>query len=170
MGNNPISEGTPYTLDGGKVRFTLPSPYREQFESGLPQDEQDRDDYYLRAALDYIGANPGQYALLTAKRLWYFIWFDPTHHFTGHAVYRVPYIVVLLLSVIAVVRLVRSRGTDPFMIVTYLGFAVLYVPVISLPRYRIVPVAILLLLAAYALARWLPPGGRKTAIAPAGGD
>ena len=47
----------------------------------------------------------------------------------------------------------RKRLGDIVLPLIYLGYMALYVPVLVLPRYRIVPVLILLLFASYSLAK-----------------
>lgn len=158
MGNNPYSAGTARKVDGEKVRFTLPPEYAETFLNRLPDDEQDRDDSYFQEAKRFIRENPAAYLKLCANRMAYMLWFDPTHPLTGNAIYRISYILLLLTSIPGAMIAIRRRRLDPVLPLVYAGFLALYVPIMVLPRYREVPVVILLLLAAYALARIRLPG------------
>ncbi|MDD5089252.1 MAG: glycosyltransferase family 39 protein [bacterium] len=153
VGNNPYSAGTARKIDGEKVRFTLPPEYAETFLNHLPDDEQDRDDTYFREAMRFIRETPADYLRLCANRLMYMLWFDPTHPLTGQVVYRWSYILLWIVAVPGAVMAVRRRWLDPVLPLTFLGFFALYVPIMVLPRYREVPVVILLLLAAFAVGQ-----------------
>jgi len=155
IGNNAVSEGSLWTADGRKVRFALLA--ESDFHSRMPDDEQDRDDYYLSHALSFIRDHPLRYARLCGNRLAYFLWFDPNHPLARSSVYRVSYVLLLAVAAAGILLSVRRRRLDPVLPLTYLLYLLFYVPVLSAPRYRIIPVLLLLLLASYAagaLVEW----------------
>jgi hypothetical protein len=84
------------------------------------------------------------------KRLTYFLWFDPTHPIARSKVYRLSYLLLLAFAVPGLLMASHRRALDPIVPLVYLGYLAFYVPVIVLPRYRIVPVLLLLLMASYA--------------------
>ncbi|MCX6601731.1 MAG: hypothetical protein NT025_09255 [bacterium] len=63
------------------------------------------------------------------------------------------YLFLLAFAVPGFVTAYRRRMLDPIVPLIYLGYLAFYVPVIVLPRYRIIPVLMLLLLASYAAER-----------------
>ena len=148
IGNNAVSEGSLWTADGRKVRFALLA--ESDFHSHMPDDEQDRDDYYLSHALSFVRDNPWEYARLCVNRLAYFLWFDPNHPLARNAVYRVSYVFLLAIAAVGTFLSLRRRRLDPVLPLTYLLYLLFYVPVLSAPRYRIIPVLLLLLVASYA--------------------
>jgi hypothetical protein len=85
------------------------------------------------------------------KRLTYYLWFDPTHPLAKNLVYRVSYVLALILGIPGIVLAVHRHKMDTAIVLAFFGFLALYVPVIVLPRYRIIPLLFLLLMAAYAV-------------------
>lgn len=150
IGNNAVSEGSLWTADGRKVRFALLA--ESDFHSRMPDDEQDRDDYYFAHALSFIRDHPGRYVRLCAYRLAYFLWFDPNHPLARNDVYRVSYVLLLAIAAAGTFLSLRRRQLDPVLPLTYVLYLLFYIPILSAPRYRIVPVLLLLLLAGYAAA------------------
>ncbi len=151
VGNHPGATGTIRTMDGKYTRYELPHDYAAHFFRGLPDDEQDRDDYYKAEATKFIRDDPARYLNLCAKRLGYFLWFDPTHPLAKNIVYRLSYLLLLLFAIPGIVLASRSKGLDVVLPIMFAGFLALYVPVMILPRYRIIPIVLLLLVAAYAV-------------------
>ena len=85
----------------------------EEFARLLPPDEQDRDRVYLRMATDYIRNHPGRDVALTLRRLWHYVWLDPTHPLAGNPCYRIPYMVLFCVSVPTILLSIRRRDFDP---------------------------------------------------------
>jgi len=158
MGNHSQATGTDKTLDGRYQMNLLWQQHEAYYAQAMPADEAGRAAFMKREALDYIRSHPAHYLALTVQRLYYYLWFDPTHPLAANMVYRVSYVVLLLLALPGLVLLVWRRRLDPALVVMLLGFIALYVPVIVLPRYRIVPNVLLLLFASYFVSelwsRW----------------
>ncbi len=152
IANHHGATGTDKTLDGKYVWQEAPAYYQDYMNRMLPPDEWGRDKAYRAEVRRFVMNYPVEYASLCAKRLWYFLWFDPTHPIARNIVYRAGYILLLLVSIPGIVIAIRRRKLDPVFPLIYLGYIVLYVPVLVLPRYRIIPVVMLLLLASYAVS------------------
>lgn len=73
-GNNPHASGSTLTPAGTPVRFTASPEFLEELYR-LPEREQD--DYFKRAAYDYIRAHPWTALRLYAKKLGAFWWRSP---------------------------------------------------------------------------------------------
>jgi NADH:ubiquinone oxidoreductase subunit 6 (subunit J) len=99
----------------------------------------------------FIRDDPTRYLNLCVERLGYFLWFDPTHPLAKNIVYRLSYLLLLLFAIFGVVLALRSKRLDMVLPIMFVGFLALYVPVMILPRYRIIPVVLMLLVAAYAV-------------------
>jgi hypothetical protein len=158
IANHHGATGTDKTADGSYVLAKMDTTYANWMNRSLPADEQDRDRFYKKEVIRFIQDYPGEYLSLTAKRLLYYVWFDPTHPIARSIVYRAGYILLLLLALPGFVIARRKRKLDRLILIAISGYLVLYVPVLVLPRYRIIPVTFLLLLAAvtvdYLLERW----------------
>ncbi|MDD5089251.1 MAG: hypothetical protein PHI18_10720, partial [bacterium] len=125
--------------------------------------EAESDRFMMQEALRYIREHPRHYLQLTWRRLGYYVWFVPYHALAQNIVYRLSWIAVLVLGGIGLIRAIRRRVLDPAIPATFLAFLLLYVPIIVLPRYRIISVVLMLLLAAYSMSeisnRWRLFGG-----------
>jgi 4-amino-4-deoxy-L-arabinose transferase-like glycosyltransferase len=162
VGNHPGGTGTPRTLDGKYSRYELPPDYAARFFSALPDDEQERDDYYKAEAMRFIREDPARYLNLCAKRLGYFLWFDPTHPLAKNTVYRLSYLLLLVFTIFGTVLALRANRLDIILPIILLGYLALYVPVMMLPRYRIIPIVLMLLVSAYALEfLWIRMKGNR---------
>jgi 4-amino-4-deoxy-L-arabinose transferase-like glycosyltransferase len=151
LANHQGATGTDKDYDGRYILETMNRAYLAHVDSLLPADEQDRNLVYRGEVIRFIRTRPGEYLQLCAKRLTYFLWFDPTHPIARSRVYRLSYVFLLALAVPGFMIAYRRRVLDPIVPLAYLGYLVFYVPVIVLPRYRIIPLLMLLLLASYAL-------------------
>jgi 4-amino-4-deoxy-L-arabinose transferase-like glycosyltransferase len=166
MGNHEEATGTDKTMDGRYQMGLLWEKNREYYARTIPNDEYDRNQFYRNEALEYIRTHPRHYMMLTAKRLWYFVWFDPTHPLAKNRIYRASYMLLLILAIPGIVQAARARKLDAALVIAFAGFLLLYVPVIILPRYRIVPMMFLLLMASVAvdwiIQRYLAGQRRRT--------
>lgn len=153
LANHHGATGTDKDYDGRYILQTMDRAYLAHVDSLLPADEQDRDRVYGREVAQFIRERPGEYLTLCLKRLTYFLWFDPTHPIARSRVYRLSYLFLLAFAVPGFILAYRRRLLDPIVPLIYGAYLLFYVPVIVLPRYRIIPVLMLLLLASYALER-----------------
>jgi 4-amino-4-deoxy-L-arabinose transferase-like glycosyltransferase len=151
MGNHEEATGTDRTADGGYQMTSLWNKNLAYYSRAMPRNEWDRSRFYREEALTYIKSHPFEYLRLTLTRLWYYVWFDPIHPLAQNIVYRAGYVLLLLVAVPGIVFAFRRRRLDGSFVLMYLGFMALYVPVIVLPRYRIIPVLLMLLMASAAL-------------------
>jgi len=93
--------------------------------------------------------NPGEYFRLTMRRLQYFVLFDETHPFAKNLVYRIGWVLLLIGGIRGGILAKRKGVLDPAILLSVGLLAVLYVPVLVLPRYRMILALWLLILAAY---------------------
>lgn len=156
LGNLPNATGTNWTRERTFVVDALPPEYRASLDARAPMDEQDRDRFYRDEALRLIREDPGRYARLTAQRLRYFLWFDPTYPLANHPVYRLAYIALLATALPGLALAIRHRRVPALCVLTWLGTVALYVPVMVMPRYRLLSNTFLLLFSAILLARGAP--------------
>jgi len=150
MGNHDKATGTDKTYDGGYQMNLLWAEHADYYRQSMPADEQERSAFYRHEALRFIQAHPWHYLKLTARRLYYFVWFDPTHPLARNLIYRSSYVIALLMGIPGIMLAARRRKIDSVLLISFFGFIALYVPVIILPRYRIIPMLFLLLMASYA--------------------
>lgn len=153
MGNHADATGSDRTSDGGYQASYLMEKNRDYYATNMPADEAGSDRFMMREALRYIREHPAHYAQLTLKRLGYFVWFTPHHALAANKIYRVSWIGALLFGGAGLMIVKRRRLLDPVVPMTFLLFMLLYVPVIVLPRYRIIPMLLLLLMASYTIVR-----------------
>jgi len=153
ISNVPESVGNDRTPDGRNVLEVLTPEYNAQMKQVLPFDEQDREWAYLGEAWRLIKENPAGYVTHCAHRLLYWVWFVPAHALAGNPLYRAAWITVLLLGSTGLFVLWRERRLDAVIPLTLIGFILLYVPVIVLPRYRAVTALLLLFGVAVTLDR-----------------
>lgn len=155
IANHPGSTGTDKRLDGSYVLATQDSNYVAYMKSILPPDEQDRDKVYLAEAKKFAFENPSEYLQLTLLRLRYFVLFDETHPFAKNIIYRVGWVLLLVVGISGGIAAKRRDLLDPAISLSIALLMILYVPVLILPRYRMIPALWLLLLAAYISAKLL---------------
>ena len=165
MGNNEIATGTDKTGDGGYVSLRLLDEHRDYYERVKPADEQEIERFYISEATQYISQHPVRYVELSARRLYYLFWFDPTHKLARNNVYRLSYVLLLLLAIPGLVLALKRRMLDPVWPLILLGHIAVYVPTIIVPRYRIVMIVVYVLMAAvlldFLLRRVYPPGSQS---------
>ncbi|RPH93240.1 hypothetical protein EHM69_10870 [candidate division KSB1 bacterium] len=157
ISNHPGSAGNDRYSDGVGVFSRLPESnpaYWEYINRILPFDEQDRDWVYGAETIRFIRERPGEYLSLCALRLSYWVWFVSNHQLASNPIYRASWILLLLLSLPGAVIAVRQRRMDAVLPLILLGYMLLYIPSLVLPRYRIVTVLLLLLFAAVAIEHW----------------
>jgi 4-amino-4-deoxy-L-arabinose transferase-like glycosyltransferase len=155
MGNHAEATGSDRTLDGGYQASYLMDKNREYYAQNMPLDEPGSDRFMMHEAMRYIKAHPEHYLQLSAKRLWYFVWFTPNHALASNLIYRISWIAVLIAGLTGFIIAQNVHKLDPAIPMTILLFALLYVPVIVLPRYRIIPVSLMLLFASLSLRQLL---------------
>ncbi len=152
LANHHGATGTDKTMSGEYVLAKMDSTYLARINDELPDDVQDRDRYYKQEGRRFISDYPAEYVSLCLKRLLYFVWFDPTHPIAKNLVYRASYVLLLLLAIPGMIWAWRNRKFDPAIALAMLGYLALYVPVIVLPRYRIISVLFLVMFAGVTLA------------------
>jgi hypothetical protein len=151
IANVPQSIGNDRTPTGDVVFNALPREYISHMNSILPPDEQDRERAYLRESVQLISADPTGYFSHCMKRLWYWIWFVPAHGLAGNWLYRAGWIGAVLLAVPGVIISRKYQKVDRVFPLIVLGFIVLYIPAIVLPRYRVITALVVLLFAAHSV-------------------
>ncbi|MFZ5433448.1 MAG: glycosyltransferase family 39 protein, partial [Calditrichota bacterium] len=153
VGNHPGGNGLLWLENGSKTQDDLPEDYKAYVDRNLPNDEQARDSFYFSEVGRFIRSNPLHYADLCLRRLGVYLWFDPTHPLAQNIIYRISYILTLVLAIPGIILAIRRKQMDPIFPLTYFGYLLLYVPVLVLPRYRIIPLLVLLLMSAFSFHR-----------------
>ncbi len=151
LANHHGATGTDKTLEGEYVLAKMDSSYLNQMNRMLPKDEQERDKVYIAEVRRFIAHYPMEYLRLCGKRLQYYLWFDETHPIAKSIIYRFGYIFAMVFGVCGFLIAYRHSKLDPIIVLIYLGYLLLYIPVLILPRYRIMSVILLLLLSAYTI-------------------
>jgi 4-amino-4-deoxy-L-arabinose transferase-like glycosyltransferase len=147
-GNHPWGSGTGYLDQKRFSEAELPQEYLDYLEKGRPKVEIEMDEFFLDEAIRFIKQNPSRYIKLVLKRMFYFLTIDPTHPLTGNFFYIAGYIWVVIFGIWGFILLRRSGPIEPsFMIAPILIFC-FYVPIIIVPRFRLIMVLILLMLSA----------------------
>lgn len=150
-GNHLGASGTTRTFDGVDTRVGITPSYEEYLEEHLPADNIARDDFYQSEAVKFIRENPGEYLRLSATRLLYYLWLDPTHPLSRNVFYWLPYVLLMIIAIPGIVLAARHGKLDPAFVFTFFGLLALYVPIVYVPRYRIISVVLYLLFAAHAI-------------------
>ena len=152
-GNHEGATGTARAMDGSLVESELSLEYSEFIDENMPFDEQDRDKFFKGEAIKFISENTGDYIALTLKRLIYFVWRDPTHPMSSNPLYWGPHLLILLASVIGFYYAAKLKNIEPVFPLTIAVFMAVNIPVMVIPRYRVISVIILMLFASFAFER-----------------
>jgi hypothetical protein len=160
VANHPGTAQNPRAGDPNYVFTELPREYNDYLNRKLPADEHGRGLVYAREVVNFIKERPGEYAILCLKRLWHYVWFVPGHYLASNWIYRLSWIALLLFAVPGMVLAKRRHGLDVVLPLIIVGYLCLYIPVIVVPRYRIVTVMLLLMFAAVTMDRLLSRYGR----------
>ncbi len=153
LGNHPGATGTNWGVDGRYMIDTVDPEYRRDLLARLPSDEQDRDRAYRDEIRQVVRDDPWRYVRLTFDRLRYLLWFDPTYPLGSHPLYRSGYLLLLATALPGIVIAARARRFDAVFWWIVVGHLVLYVPVMVVPRYRLLTNTLLLLFSAVWLVR-----------------
>jgi len=133
----------------------LDPEYKNYIELNHPNTEVGIDKFYLDEAMKFIKADPGRYARLTLKRIFYFLVFDPTHPLTTNFVYIGGYIFAVIFGIWGAIILGKTGKFDSIFIFIPIVFLIFYAPVIILPRYRLTVVMMLVSLSGVSLTKLL---------------
>jgi 4-amino-4-deoxy-L-arabinose transferase-like glycosyltransferase len=152
IGNNPAATGSARTESGDFVPTSLPPDYAEYLRQFRPVDEQECDDFYAQEAFKFIAAYPGRFVELCAARLWYMLTWVPLHPLARNWIYRGSYILLCAVALPAIYLLAKRRRLDPIFPLLMILTLAMYVPVMVQPRYRIMVVSCLLILASALLS------------------
>jgi 4-amino-4-deoxy-L-arabinose transferase-like glycosyltransferase len=151
-GNYPGASGTGRLLPGA-TREVLPDDeyfnYIDQNQSGT---EIEIDEFFTKEAIRLIKQNPGGFLKLTAKRIFYFLVFDPSHPLARNIIYLGGYAFAVVFGTWGAVILKRRKRLDISFVLVPLLHLFLYAPVMILPRYRMILVWLLVCLASIPLA------------------
>lgn len=154
-GNHPGASGTGRLASGAISEASLEKEYLDYIEENHPDTELGIDNFYKQEAYKFIKQDPSRYLWLTAKRIVYFLIIDPTHPYTKNIIYLGGYLFAVIFGIWGGIILKRKRQLDRIYILSPLIYMVFYVPVIILPRYRLMLVWILLILASVSLTHLL---------------
>lgn len=147
-GNFPGATGTARNTDKILQDLALDPEYRKIIDPMLQGDEISREETYKKLAVQHIAEDPLRYIGLSLRRLFYFWTLDPTHPMTGHLLYWLPWVLLVLLSMFGAYT-ARSLWYDySFWYLLFVITTVIYSLMLVLPRYRIPLIPGLMLLAA----------------------
>jgi len=151
VGHNPHASGnSDYSLDdlnpSQRARWEGQSRGREY--------EINDDRLFTSFAINYMRSQPKAEIILSARKFFFFVFFDPTHDKSRRVLYYGPSLLLTFLAFYGM-WLKRSELLVSYLPVTFtIVFAVLLaVAVFALPRYRIAIDPFLTLFAAQAIAR-----------------
>ena len=150
-GNNPFASGTEYQPNGEVSESALSEEYREYLRQNRPQQEIAMDKFYFNEAIKCIKHDPVRYIKLILKRIFYFIAIDLTHPLTKNIYYIGGYVFALFFGIWGYILLYKRKLLDPAFWIMPIIFFCFYVPVVYVPRFRLIPVLILLLFSAIPL-------------------
>lgn len=154
-GNHPWGSGTEYLEPGKLSESELPPEYLDYLDKNRPKIEVDMDKFFFNEAIKFIKQDPGRYALLTLKRMLYFVTIDPTHHLTRNVFYIGGYIFILFFGIWgAILQKRKGRLDNIFIIMPILVFC-FYVPIVNVPRFRLIAILILVLFSSVPIANLL---------------
>ena len=154
-GNHPGATGTarldPKTTSEGR----LDPEYRDYIKRNHPDTELEMDKFYKNEAMRFIKADLSRYIWLTVKRAIYFVTVDPTHPLTRNPVYIFGYLFILFFGIWGGIILKKCKRLDNIFYITPAVFMLFYIPVIILPRYRLILIWILLMLSSVSITKIL---------------
>jgi len=151
-GNHPGASGTGRLSPESISEASLDPEYQKFIDENHPNTELGIDKFYFDEAMRFIREDPMRYAWLTTKRMIYFLVIDPTHPLTRNALYIGGYLFVAIFGVWGGIILKKRKQLDRIYILAPAITMACYVPVIVLPRYRLILIWILLILSSVALA------------------
>jgi len=157
-GNHPCATGTGRLANGFGSETCLDQKYLDYIEKNHPSTELGIDKFYKDEAIKFIKADKMRYAELTLKRLFYFIVIDPTHPLTKSFVYISGYIFTMVFGIWGGIILYRRKKLDRIYILLPILFIIAYVPVIIIPRYRLILIWLLLILSSISITGILSRG------------
>jgi len=150
-GNHPGASGTGRLNSGQISEASLDPDYQKYIDDNHPGTELEIDKFYQDEAMKFIREDPNRYIWLTTKRMAYFLIIDPTHPLTRNALYIGGYLFVVIFGIWGGIILKRRKQFDRFYFLAPAIAMIFYIPVIILPRYRLILIWILLILASVAL-------------------
>jgi len=113
LGNNPWSNGTYSDLEGQRVFYRADPVFQDQM-SGASELEQS--DLFLGAVRQFIVEHPVQCGSLVLRKLWAFVWFSPNAGLIytpwQRLLYRVAYVVLLMLGIAGLIRCWRRTDRE----------------------------------------------------------
>jgi 4-amino-4-deoxy-L-arabinose transferase-like glycosyltransferase len=154
-GNHPWGSGTGHLSDEHLSEDKLPEEYRDYLQANYPETEVALDDFYFKEAINFIKKDPVRYIKYTLKRMLYFITIDPTHPLTKNIPYIGGYIFVLIFGIWGGVILRKRKLLDSVFIISVVLIFCFYTPIITLPRYRLILILVLMLFAAVPIAEYM---------------
>lgn len=162
-GNYPGASGTGRVDPENKDVIVLNKEYHDYLTDNQPAREIDLDSFYTAEACKFIKAEPWRFAKLTLLRAIYFVTIDPTHPLAKNMFYLGGYLFLLIFGVWGTIILWRRKIFDVALILMPLFQLFLYTPVMVLPRYRMVLVWILIVLASIPIANMRNPANNRMA-------
>ncbi len=158
-GNHPWSKGTEYLNPKQTSEAEIPLEYRKYLENNYPDKETELDSFFGKEAFRFIKENPKRYVNLVAKRALYFITYDPTHPLTRNLAYLGGYIFVVIFGVWGGLIARKLKTFDCVFILGPLLFFIFYIPIVMVPRFRIVMILVLLMLSSLSIGSLLEREG-----------
>ena len=150
-GNHIGATGTVRTFEGTDIDDAIPEDYRNLVEAHMVPDEIERDRFFAEEVEKFISEHPGEYVRLTITRFFYFWWRDMTHPLSRNPSYMIPWIVILIFSILGVWCSLRNWKRWSLWGLQIIGFTLLFSLTIVLPRYRMPIYPAMFLLAAVGM-------------------
>jgi len=150
-GNHPGASGTARINPESISESSLDPEYQKFIDENHPKTELAIDKFYQDEAMKFIREDPMRYVWLTGKRIIYFLVIDPTHPLTRNALYIGGYLFVVIFGIWGGIISKKRKQLERIYILAPAISMIFYVPVIVLPRYRLILIWILLILSSVAL-------------------
>lgn len=110
-GNSPYATGTSLTADGRNVRDLWPKAIMDKVTT---LDELGQKKFFEKEAVDFIIKNPGAFAKLYLKKMYYYWWFSPQsgaiYPNTYLIVYRILYAPLLAFAIFGMALALAFKG------------------------------------------------------------
>jgi len=164
-GNHPWSKGTEFLNPYQTSEAKLPPEYKQYLQKNYPDTEVKLDLFFRNEAVRFIKENPQRYLSLVLKRALYFFTYDPTHPLTRNFAYLGGYLFVVIFGIWGGILAGKNKTFDCIFIIAPLLPFLFYIPLVMVPRFRIVMILVLLMLSSLSISSIIDSGIFKRRLA-----
>lgn len=135
IGNNQHATGTARRSKSmDDLPVSIPSSI---YNKMINLNDVERDEIFLREAIEFIKNNPTHTIKLMIQKIYYFWWRDPTHPLTNHFLYKIPWLILLSLFFLGLIISLNNWKRNLLIYFLFASFTFVYSITIVVPRYRI---------------------------------